>query len=240
MVDARERLSPRIEHRTPADIPPSPPRWRPTVRLLGVALGLMMLAGMGCQTDVGRATFCHSLLVDGQPPCCSWCRTIDLHREDGRVLPLWTIRGQQLLQPRGARSSRQPARKALQLSPGPRSHLSPGGPPQQRRRRSVGCEELRERRLLQAGESSGHRRHAGPAGGGGPRGRRGRSPDSRRSGRYVTALSPTLALRLSHVARGSRRSPGRGSIGAPCCHAASASLAGRAALAAAMWRSSSA
>jgi hypothetical protein len=67
MVDARERLYPRIEHQTPADSPPSPPRWRPAARLLGLALGLTTLAGTGCQTDVGRATFCHSLLIDGQP-----------------------------------------------------------------------------------------------------------------------------------------------------------------------------
>jgi hypothetical protein len=69
MVDERERFYPRSEHRAPADTPSTPnsPRRQPVVWRSGFALGLAMLAGTGCRTDVGRATFCHSLLIDGQP-----------------------------------------------------------------------------------------------------------------------------------------------------------------------------
>lgn len=67
MVDARGQLYPQVEHRTPTDTPPSPPRWRPVARLWSLALGLSLLVGTGCEADVGRAAFCHSLLIGGQP-----------------------------------------------------------------------------------------------------------------------------------------------------------------------------
>jgi hypothetical protein len=36
-----------------------------------------MLGGAGCQTDLGRATFCHSLTVDGQPTVLKLLEELD-------------------------------------------------------------------------------------------------------------------------------------------------------------------
>jgi len=42
-------------------------RLKPVRRLSGLVLGLTLLTGSGCETDLGSAKFCHNLTIDGQP-----------------------------------------------------------------------------------------------------------------------------------------------------------------------------